>query len=93
MLNFQRPDLKKFPCLRLAYQAANQQGSSPCVLNAANEVCVQEFLRGELGFMDIPRIIEQVMRQESYIARPNLGDILRQDAWARDEALRLINND
>jgi 1-deoxy-D-xylulose-5-phosphate reductoisomerase len=91
-LNFHKPDFQKFPCLRLAFQAARQGGSSPCVLNAANEVCVREFLAGAIGFTEIPLVIEKVLAKQRLVSNPSLEDIFSQDAWARQEAERLIAN-
>ena len=56
-LDFQEPDFRRFPCLGLAYRAANEQGTTPAVLNAANEVSVDEFLKNRLGFVSIPKVI------------------------------------
>src|SRR6202162_2534624 len=60
-LDFSPPDLKKFPCLRLAYEAAEAGGTKTVALNAADEVAVAAFLEGSIGFSDIPRIIEDVL--------------------------------
>lgn len=90
-LNFERPDFKKFPCLGLAYRAAEESGSAPCVLNAANEVSVGEFLKGRLGFTAIPRIIEKVLDRHKPVKEPELDDILAADNWARAEACRIIS--
>ena len=60
-LDFCPPDLKKFPCLRLAYEAAEAGGAKTVALNAADEVAVAAFLEGRIGFNDIPRIIEDVL--------------------------------
>jgi 1-deoxy-D-xylulose-5-phosphate reductoisomerase len=89
-LNFYPPDLKKFPCLALAYRAAGQLGTMPCVLNAANEVSVEAFLRKKLKFMAIPKVIEKVLDRHKNIKRPALRDIFQADAWAKNEALRVI---
>lgn len=75
-LHFAPPDNVNFPGLDLAYQAGATGGSMPCVLNAANEVAVDLFLRGQAGFLDIPRIIEGVMNKHKVIAAPNF-DVLR----------------
>jgi 1-deoxy-D-xylulose-5-phosphate reductoisomerase len=89
-INFQKPDMKRFPCLRLAIEAAGEGGSLPCVLNAADEVATEAFLKKRMKFIDIPRIIAQVIRRHKKIARPNLDQILATDAWARSEAKRII---
>lgn len=88
--NFQRPDLGKFPCLGLAYRAAQEGGTAPCVLNAANEVSVEEFLKGQLGFISIPKVIEKTLASHKKINNPSLKDILEADRWAREEALLVI---
>jgi 1-deoxy-D-xylulose-5-phosphate reductoisomerase len=90
-LDFQRPDFKKFPCLGLAYQVAGEGGTAPCVLNAADEVCVIEFLRGRLEFLSIPKVIEEVLSKHRNRVEPSLPEILLADTWARVEALRLID--
>ncbi len=88
-LNFAKPDLVKFPCLALAYQAARELGTLPAVLNAANEVSVDNFLKQKIKFLDIPRIVEQVMRRHKIITHPDLREILAADAWGKEEARRL----
>jgi 1-deoxy-D-xylulose-5-phosphate reductoisomerase len=85
-MHFEKPDLKKFPCLALAYQAARGLGTLPAVLNAANEVSVNNFLNKRISFLAIPRIVERVMRRHTNIASPNLSDIMAADSWARVEA-------
>jgi 1-deoxy-D-xylulose-5-phosphate reductoisomerase len=60
-LTFEPVDLESFACLRLALQAAREGGTAPCVLNAANEVAVHAFLRGRLGFLQIPEVIERTL--------------------------------
>ncbi len=91
-LHFEKPDLEKFPCLALAYQAARQLGTMPAVINAANEVSVNNFLNKRIGFLAIPKIIEKVMRRHSRIANPDLSDIMAADSWARKEAAVLAAN-
>jgi len=90
-LHFEKPDFKKFPCLSLAYRAASELGTMPAVLNAANEVSVEGFLNRRLEFLSIPRIIEKVIDRHHNKTNPCLGDIREADAWARQEAARLIN--
>ncbi len=90
-LNFERPDFKRFPCLGLAYRAAAQLGTAPCVLNAANEVSVDEFLKGRLEFSAISGVIEKVLKRHRVVKEPGLEDIFNADAWARLEAYKLIN--
>ncbi len=82
-MTFSPPDLKKFPCLTLAYEALKIGGSMPAVLNATNDMAVHLFLEGRITFQEIPRIIKQVMKQH----RPRKGDIAaykRTEEWARN---------
>ena len=74
-LSFEAPDMKKFPCLELAYDAIKRGGNAPCALNAANEVTVAAYLKGLIGFYDIARINEKCMRGMSFAADPSLEDI------------------
>ncbi len=91
-LHFEAPDFRKFPCLRLAYEAASELGTLPAVMNAANETSVQEFLQGRISFKSIPKIIERVMGRHRPRANPDLDEILETDRWARAEANRIIEN-
>ncbi len=84
--HFEKPDLKKFPCLALGYEASRMGGTMPSVLNAANEVAVQAFLDGKIEFTQIPRKIRKVMKRHTSIQQPDLDQILQADRWARDEA-------
>lgn len=90
-LHFEKPDSARFPCLSLAYEAARRQGTAPCVLNAANEVSVREFLGGRLKFLDIPRVIERVLESHAHKNKVTLRDIREADSWAREEAYRIIS--
>ncbi|MEA1959459.1 MAG: 1-deoxy-D-xylulose-5-phosphate reductoisomerase [Chloroflexota bacterium] len=87
-LTFEAPDMDKFPCLRLAFEASRAGGTYPAVLSAADEVAVDRFLKGQIGFMDIPRIISSVIDEHSSIAEPALDDVLAADSWARERAAR-----
>ena len=85
-LTFERPDLETFACLRLAREAAEAGGTAPCVLNAANEVAVHAFLRGELPFRGIARVIESTLAEMP--ARPvrHFSDLYEADSHAREVA-------
>jgi 1-deoxy-D-xylulose-5-phosphate reductoisomerase len=85
-LTFERPDLETFACLRLAREAAEAGGTAPCVLNAANEVAVHAFLRGELPFAGIARVIESTLAELP--ARPvrHFSDLYEADSHAREVA-------
>ncbi|MEA3328201.1 MAG: 1-deoxy-D-xylulose-5-phosphate reductoisomerase [Candidatus Omnitrophota bacterium] len=89
-LSFRAPDLEKFPCLELAYQAAKLGGSMPIVLNAADEELVYSFLDNKIRLTDIARIVEKVMRAHSLKEKSSLSEILEIDNWARQETKRLI---
>jgi 1-deoxy-D-xylulose-5-phosphate reductoisomerase len=82
-LDFSPPDLKKFPCLRLAYEAAEAGGAKTVALNAADEVAVAAFLAGSIGFNDIPRIIEDVLAETGSGTMESIGRVLEADAEAR----------
>jgi len=84
-LSFEEPDVKKFPCLALAYDAARRGGTMPAVLNAANESAVRDFLAGRIKFTDIPKFIKKAMDNhlKEFVAAPSLEDILAADARAR----------
>ena len=85
-LDFEAPDVGRFPCLRLAREAAEASGASPAVLNAANEVAVDAFLNRRLAFVDIPNVIECVMEQHRNAAVTSLQDVFDADEWARNKA-------
>ena len=89
---FEAPDLENFPCLALAHQACETDGTLPAVLNAANEVAVEAFLGKQISFLKIPEVIRKTMDRHTVIANPTLEDILRADRWARKEAHTLIQN-
>ncbi len=90
-LDFQRPDEQRFPCLRLARQAAEVGGSAPVLLNAANEVAVAAFLDRRIRFPEIARIIEEVLNLEAAFAVENLDAVLAADARARVLAGEWLN--
>jgi len=89
-LTFEEPDFGKFPCLALAYQALRTGGTMPAVLNAANEIAVEAFLEGRIGFYDISRIIESVMKDHRVAVADNLSTLLSADSEARDCAKGLL---
>jgi 1-deoxy-D-xylulose-5-phosphate reductoisomerase len=85
-LTFEEPDIARFPCLGLAFDALRAGGTMPACLNAANEVLVAGFLAGRIAFTEIPRQIETIMQR--HVCRParTLEDVLETDAWARRAA-------
>jgi 1-deoxy-D-xylulose-5-phosphate reductoisomerase len=89
-LDFCPPDLKKFPCLRLAYEAAEAGGAKTVALNAADEVAVAAFLDGSIGFVDISRIIEDVLTETDCGKLESIAAVLEADAAARRYAKERI---
>jgi 1-deoxy-D-xylulose-5-phosphate reductoisomerase len=89
-LDFCPPDLKKFPCLRLAYEAAEAGGAKTVALNAADEVAVAAFLEGKIGFNDIPRIIEDVLAVTNAGHPESIKEVLNADTEARSLAQRQV---
>jgi 1-deoxy-D-xylulose-5-phosphate reductoisomerase len=85
-LTFHKPDIEKFPCLSLAYQASRKGGTYPAVLNAANEEAVRIYLKGGTAFTMIPRIIEKVLNRHRAPRGYSLSDVMSADRWAREEA-------
>ncbi len=89
-LTFSEPDLNKFPCLRLAYAAITAGGTLPAVMNAANEIAVDAFLKKQIGFLGIAELIEKVMARHSTEQTGNLDRILQADLWGRHEAKQIL---
>jgi len=89
-MDFEEPSLERFPCLRLAYEAIKAGGIMPTVLNAANEVAVDEFLNERVKFTDIPVIIEQCMARFSADAADTLEHILQADKQAREQSYQIV---
>ena len=90
-LQFYEPDTNRFECLRLAKEALQKGGDASCVLNAANEVAVAAFLKEEIRFLDIPKLVGEVLRSHKVQAADNLERLLKTDAWAREEVRKKIN--
>ncbi len=84
-LTFEKPDCLTFRCLDLAYQAIARGGNMPCVMNAANEVAVQQFIDGRIGFLDIADHVEAAMQQAHFIANPSLEDLFETDKTIRNQ--------
>jgi 1-deoxy-D-xylulose-5-phosphate reductoisomerase len=89
-LNFSVPDYQRFPCLRLAYEAAETGGAACIALNAADEIAVAAFLDGEIPFMGIPRTIEQVLAATSAAQPASIDEVLVADKQAREQARATI---
>ena len=90
-LTFEPPDTDAFRALPLAYAAGKQGGTHPCVMNAANEVAVQAFLDGRIGFVDLIPIVEAVLAAHGGAASPELAGYVEADAWARLAAEEYVN--
>jgi 1-deoxy-D-xylulose-5-phosphate reductoisomerase len=90
-LTFAEPDMVRFRNLSLAYQALKQGGNMPCIMNAANEVAVNAFLGGKVGFMQMSDVVEHTMGKAEYFSSPGLGFLETSDTRARNIALNYIN--
>jgi 1-deoxy-D-xylulose-5-phosphate reductoisomerase len=84
ILSFEKPDMKRFRCLDLALKAAEIGGSMPAVLNGANEIAVESFLKGNIGFLDIPDLIEKTMASHKNHPIDSIETVMEVDRWARD---------
>ena len=91
-LSFEKPDLARFPCLGLAFQAMRNGASAPVTLNAANEVAVDAFLDGRIGFEGIARLVGEVMERTAVTGVQNLDDVLEHDRQARQTANEWVAN-
>jgi 1-deoxy-D-xylulose-5-phosphate reductoisomerase len=89
-LTFEQPDLEAFPCLKLAYHAAEVAGDAPAVLNAANEIAVDAFLNQRLGFTDIAKVVEQTLNTFDFFEPDTLAAVQESDARARRTALLMV---
>jgi len=91
-LTFEQPNTKNFRNLALAFEALNQGGNMPCILNAANEVVVQAFLNDKISFLQMPEIIEQTMGKATYLKSPNLEDYIQTDKETRILTSAIVKN-
>jgi 1-deoxy-D-xylulose-5-phosphate reductoisomerase len=89
-LEFEEPDPERFPCLPLAYEALRHGGAAPAVVNAANEVAVQAFLDGAIGFLDIPAVLRRVLDRHANDPASSLEEVLAADSRARETAARAL---
>ena len=90
-LTFEKPDLETFRNLGFAFEALEKGGNMPCILNAANEVAVAEFLKEKIGFLQIPDVIEKCMAKLPYISTPDFEDYICTDKDTRIIAKEIIN--
>ncbi|MGM9775057.1 MAG: 1-deoxy-D-xylulose-5-phosphate reductoisomerase [Candidatus Egerieousia sp.] len=88
-LTFFAPDMEKFPCLRIAYDAFNKGGNAPCAMNGANEIAVAAFLKEKIKFTDIPKVISGTLEKCTFVAAPQIEDIYNTDKEAKAIALEL----
>jgi 1-deoxy-D-xylulose-5-phosphate reductoisomerase len=86
-LNFESPDLERFPCLRLAVEAGERGGILPAVLSAADEAAVGLFLEHRIAFTDIPRLVEHALTECSPVDNASIDDILAASEWARQSVV------
>jgi 1-deoxy-D-xylulose-5-phosphate reductoisomerase len=89
-LTFSHPDLKRFPCLQLAFDACRSGGTMPATMNAANEVAVEAFLASQIPFTSIPEVIDATMNEHNLIQEPDLDTVLDADKWSRQKARSLV---
>ena len=90
-LTFEEPNLEVFKNLSYAYDAINKGGNMPCILNAANEIAVEQFLQDRVSFLGMSDVIEQTMQRASFIEKPTLDDYFATDIEAREVAIDIIN--
>jgi len=90
-LTFEEPDFKRFPCLKIAADLASEDSTKASVLNAANEIVVEAFLKRRISFGAIPKMLSSVLDRHKPISKPSLDDILEADRWARQEAESLLH--
>ncbi len=90
-LTFEKPDLKSFRNLALAFEAMDKCGNMPCILNAANEIAIEAFLKDKIGFCEMTDIIEQSMQKITYIEHPALDDLINTDKETREFSKSIIN--
>ena len=89
MLTFEKPDLKRFPCLSYAYNVVREGGTMPAVLNSSNEVAVRAFLQKRIGFLDIEIVVRETIERHKVSHAKTIEDVLMVDKWAREEAERI----
>ena len=91
-LTFEQPNTKNFRNLALAFEALNQGGNMPCILNASNEVVVQAFLNDKISFLQMPEIIEMAMGMATFVKNPNLDDYIQTDKETRIQTAAIVKS-
>ena len=89
-LTFEKPDMKTFRNLALAFEAIDKGGNMPCILNAANEIAVREFLNDKIRFLEMSSVIEECMVKVPYVKSPAYDDYVATDAETRRKAIEII---
>ena len=89
-LSFEKPDLSRFSCLALAFRALETGGSMPAAMNGANEIAVESFLQGRIGFLQIPELIEKTMDVHQTFTLDTIEKVIEADGWARNKARALL---
>ncbi|MCH8836199.1 MAG: 1-deoxy-D-xylulose-5-phosphate reductoisomerase [Candidatus Marinimicrobia bacterium] len=92
-LTFEEPDLEKFPCITLAYDALRRGGSAPAALNLANDLAVQAFLDDQLAFASIPRVLERVLSEHPFIETPTLADLEELEGWTERYVSKTLSSE
>lgn len=90
-LRFEKPDFDKFPCLKLGHKVLEMGGIMPAVLHGADHVAVQAFIENKIGFMDIPRIIEEILDQTTNVLNPDIHQIIEAEKNAQKAALEVLS--
>ncbi len=83
-MTFERPNLEKFPCIGLAYDALNVGGSTPAALNIVNELAVYRFLNNEIRFTDIPKLIEKACSKHDWEENPDFEYLIELEIWSKE---------
>jgi len=89
-LTFEEPNFQKFPCLTLAYEALKQGGNMPAIINAANEIAVDSFLKDKIGFLDIAKMVEKAMNGIAFVKQPTYNDYVTSDVETRKYVQSII---
>ncbi len=92
-LEFFQPDMEKFTCIKLAYEAGRAGGTAPAILNVANDVVEDLFLHDKIAFVDISRILEEVLGKSDILQNPDISSVIQSDKQARAAALEIATTE
>lgn len=92
VLNFEKPDFTRFQCLSFAFRALEIGDSMPAVMNGANEIAVESFLNGRIGFLQIPELVYQTMEAHQTFSLDRIEKVMEADGWAREKARELLES-